>query len=128
MKVKVLTCLSFCKYFGIYLDQSSSFKELVTWLNNKICSQLGLLIRVCYWKLNGLCSWKSLNNHDTSQVRLLRFFFCKNLAPSRYKSLEWLQTGAARIVLKDSNFSHHQLLCQLSWKSLKVCFTTYWTI
>ena len=42
-----------------------------------------------------------------------------NLAPSRYNFLERLQTRAARIVLRDSNLSHHQLLCQLSWKSLK---------
>ncbi|CAH3137683.1 unnamed protein product, partial [Pocillopora meandrina] len=41
------------------------------------------------------------------------------LAPSRYKSLERLQTRALRIIPKDSNLSRHQLLCQLSWKSLK---------
>ena len=36
-----------------------------------------------------------------------------NLAPSRYRSLERLQTRAVRIVLKESNLSHHQLLCQV---------------
>ena len=36
-------------------------------------------------------------------------FVWNNLAPSRYNSLERLQTKTARIVLKDSNPSHHQL-------------------
>ena len=43
-------------------------------------------------------------------------FVWKTLAPSGYNSLERLQTRAERIVLKDSNLSHHQLLRQLSWK------------
>ena len=46
-------------------------------------------------------------------------FVWNNLAPSRYNTLERLQTRAARIVLKESNLSHDQLLCQLSWMSLK---------
>ena len=36
-------------------------------------------------------------------------FVWNNLAPSRYNSLEWLQTRTARIALKDSNLSHYQL-------------------
>ena len=43
-------------------------------------------------------------------------FVWKTLAPCGYNSLERLQTRAARIVLKDSNLSHHQLLRRLSWK------------
>ena len=53
-------------------------------------------------------------------------FVWNNLAPSRYNSLERLQPRAARIVLKDQrNLSHHQLLCQLSWKSLKARSTVH---
>ena len=51
--------------------------------------------------------------------------FGTKLAPSRYNSLEQLQTRAARIFLKESNLSHHQLLCQLSWKSLKARSTIH---
>ena len=69
---QVLNRVPFYKYLGIYLEPSLSFKEHVTRLNNKISSQLGLLSRVRN-NLNGLCSWKSLNSHDTFQVRLLRF-------------------------------------------------------
>ena len=47
-------------------------------------------------------------------------FVWDNLAPSRYNSLERLQTRAARIVPKDSN-----LLCQLSWKSLDALSTMH---
>ena len=43
----------------------------------------------------------------------------------RLLCLERLQTKAARIILKDSNLSHHQLLCQLSWKSLKARSTMH---
>ena len=51
-------------------------------------------------------------------------FVWNNLAPSRYtcNSLERLQMRAARIVLKDSNLSHHQLLGQLSWVSPSFVF------
>ena len=52
-------------------------------------------------------------------------FVWNTLAPSGYNSLERLQTRAARIVLKDSNLSHHQLLRQLSWKSLKARSTMH---
>ena len=69
---QVLNRVPFYKYLGIYLEPSLSFKEHVTRLNDKISSQLGLLSRVRN-NLNGLCSWKSLNSHDTFQVRLLRF-------------------------------------------------------
>ena len=52
---QVLNRVPFYKYLGIYLDQSLSFKEHVTRLNNKISSQLGLLRRVRN-NFNGLCS------------------------------------------------------------------------
>ena len=52
-------------------------------------------------------------------------FVWNNLAPSRINSLERLQTRAARVVLEDSNLSHHQPLCQLSWKSLKARSTMH---
>ena len=52
-------------------------------------------------------------------------FVWNNLAPSRYSTLERLQTRATRIVLKDSNLTHHQLLCQLSWKSLNTHSTIH---
>ena len=53
-------------------------------------------------------------------------FVWNNLAPSRYNFLERLQPRTARIVLKDQrNLSHHQLLCQLSWKSLKARSTMH---
>ena len=46
-------------------------------------------------------------------------FAWNNLASSRYNTLKQLQTRAARIVLKESNLSHDQLLCEFSWKSIK---------
>ena len=52
-------------------------------------------------------------------------FDWNNLAPSRYESLEPPQTRAARIFLKDSSLSHHQLLCQLRRKSLKASSTMH---
>ena len=52
-------------------------------------------------------------------------FVWNTLVPSRYNSLERLQTRAARIFLKDSDLSHHQLLRQLSWKSLKARSTMH---
>ena len=52
-------------------------------------------------------------------------FVWNNLAPSRYKTLERLQTRAARIVLKESCLSHDQLLRQLSWMSLKARSTMH---
>ena len=45
---QVLNCVPFYEYLGINLDQSLSFKEHVTRLNNMISSQLGLLSRVLY--------------------------------------------------------------------------------
>ena len=52
-------------------------------------------------------------------------FLWNTLAPSRYNSLEQIQTRAARIFQKDSTLSHHQLLRQLSWKSLKARSTMH---
>lgn len=93
-----------------------SFKEHITRLNNKISSQIGLLRRVG----NSLMVYAAETLFTTMILPTLDYcdFVWNNLALSRFNSLERLQTRAARIVLKDSNLSHHQLLCQLSWKSL----------
>ena len=106
----------FYKYLDIYIDQSLSFKEHVAQLNNTIYSRLGLLRRVH----NNLMVYAAERVFTTMILPKLDYcnFVWNNLAPSRYNSLERLQTRAARIVLMDSNLSHHQLICQLNWKSL----------
>ena len=125
-EVKILNRVPFYKYLGIYLDQSVSFKEHVTRLNNKIStlsSQVGLLSRV----RNNLTVYAAERVFTTMILPKLDYcdFVRSNVAPSRYHSLERLQTKAARIVLKDSNLTHHQLLCQLSWKSLRARSTIH---
>ena len=52
-------------------------------------------------------------------------FLWNTLAPSRYNSLEQIQTRAAIIFQKDSTLSHHQLLRQLRWKSLTASSTMH---
>ena len=106
---QVLNRVPFYKYLGIYLDH-------VTRLNNKISSQIGLLRRV----RNSLTVYAAERLFTTMILPTLDYcdFVWNNVAPSRFNSLERLQTRAARIVLNYSNLSHHQLLCPLSWKSL----------
>ena len=86
-------------------------------MNNKITSQLGFLSRV----RNNLTVYAAERVFTTMILPKLDYcdFVWNNLAPSRYNSLEQFQTRAARIVLKDSNLTQHQLLCQLSCKTLK---------
>ena len=91
----------FCKYLGVYLAQSLSFKEHVTRLVHKVSSQLGLLSKVR----------NSLTVHAPERVYtsmiLPKLDYCdfvwNNLAPSRYNTLERLQTRTARIDLKESS-------------------------
>ena len=45
-------------------------------------------------------------------------FVWNNLASSRLDRLERLQIRAARIILKEQDLSHEQLLQQLGWKTL----------
>ena len=54
---QVLNCVPFYEYLGINLDQSLSFKERVTRLNNMISSQLDLLTRVLYSPRNDPQPW-----------------------------------------------------------------------
>ena len=54
---QVLNCAPFYEYLGINLDQSLSFKERVTRLNNMISSQLDLLSRVLYSPRNDPQPW-----------------------------------------------------------------------
>ena len=79
-------------------------------------------------------SWRYLNNGELPAKRALvmsssSLDLQENLGNRhvclRLLCLERLQTGAARIVLKDSNLSQHQQLCQLSWKSLKARSTMH---
>ena len=54
---QVLNCVPFYEYLGINLDQSLSFKERVTRLNNMISSQRDLLSRVLYSPRNDPQPW-----------------------------------------------------------------------
>ena len=54
---QVLNCVPFYEYLGINLDQSLSFKERVTRLNNTISSQRDLLSRVLYSPRNDPQPW-----------------------------------------------------------------------
>ena len=57
LRGQVLNCVPFYEYLGINLDQSLSFKERVTRLNNMISSQLDLLSRVLYSPRNDPQPW-----------------------------------------------------------------------
>ena len=57
LRGQVLNCVPFYEYLGINLDQSLSFKEHVTRLNNMISSQLDLLSRVLYSPRNDPQPW-----------------------------------------------------------------------
>ena len=79
-------------------------------------------------------SWRYLNNGELPAKRALvvrssSLDLQENLGNRhvciRLLCLERLQTRAGRIVLKDSNLGHHQLLCQLRWKSLKARSTMH---
>lgn len=120
---QVLNCKPFYKYLGVYLDESLSFKEQVTRLVNKVSRQLGLLSRV----RNSLTAHAAERVFATMILPKLDYcnFVWNNLAPSRYKTLERLQTRAARIVLKEICLSHDQLLRQLGWMSLKTGSTMH---
>ena len=54
---QVLNCVPFYEYLSINLDQSLSFKERVTRLNNMISSQRDLLSRVLYSPRNDPQPW-----------------------------------------------------------------------
>ena len=92
---QVLNCVPFYEYLGINLDQSLSFKEHVTRLNNMISSQLGLLSRVP----NSLTVHAAERVFTTMILPKLDYcdFVWNNLAAPIYKCLERLQTRAARI-------------------------------
>ena len=82
------------------VSSSLNFKEHVTWLSNKISSQLGLLSRV----RNNLSVYAAEGVFTTVILPKLDYcnFVWNNLA-SRYKTLERLQTRTTRIILKDGN-------------------------
>ena len=96
------------KYLGVYLDESLTFKEHVTKLYDKVCSQLSLLSRI----RNNITTYAAERVYKLMVLPIMEYcdLVWKNWAPSRLDKLERSQIRAAKIILKDQDLSHEQIL------------------